>query len=112
LLTRRQSTVNESVKKPRAAVRLASFPPGGRSVGGLRHGAPTGAVIDGDIGLERDNKAVQTRDPPAGNAAIEVRKSMDKSAFMRRAIALAREGSMAGHGGPFGCVIVKVSTAC
>jgi tRNA(Arg) A34 adenosine deaminase TadA len=26
---------------------------------------------------------------------------------MRRAIALAREGSAAGHGGPFGCVIVK-----
>lgn len=27
--------------------------------------------------------------------------------FMRRALALAREGSAAGHGGPFGCVIVK-----
>jgi tRNA(Arg) A34 adenosine deaminase TadA len=27
--------------------------------------------------------------------------------FMRRAIELARTGSEAGHGGPFGCVIVK-----
>ena len=27
--------------------------------------------------------------------------------FMRRAIELARTGSAAGHGGPFGCVIVK-----
>jgi tRNA(Arg) A34 adenosine deaminase TadA len=29
------------------------------------------------------------------------------TAFMRRAIELARTGSSAGHGGPFGCVIVK-----
>jgi tRNA(Arg) A34 adenosine deaminase TadA len=27
--------------------------------------------------------------------------------FMRRAIELARTGSAAGHGGPFGCVVVK-----
>lgn len=27
--------------------------------------------------------------------------------FMRRAIELARSGSAAGHGGPFGCVVVK-----
>ncbi|MFS2035554.1 nucleoside deaminase [Polaromonas sp. CT11-55] len=27
--------------------------------------------------------------------------------YMRRAIELARSGSAAGHGGPFGCVIVK-----
>ena len=38
---------------------------------------------------------------------MEVREKQGDAGFMRRAIALAREGSSAGHGGPFGCVIVK-----
>jgi len=32
---------------------------------------------------------------------------LEPADFMRRALDLAREGSAAGHGGPFGCVIVK-----
>jgi guanine deaminase len=32
---------------------------------------------------------------------------MQQTDFMRRAIELARTGSEAGHGGPFGCVVVK-----
>src|SRR5665213_570750 len=33
--------------------------------------------------------------------------SMQPDDFMRRALELARSGSAAGHGGPFGCVVVK-----
>jgi len=32
---------------------------------------------------------------------------MDGTSIMRRVIELSRQGSEAGHGGPFGCVIVK-----
>ena len=32
---------------------------------------------------------------------------LEHSEFMKRAIALAREGADGGHGGPFGCVVVK-----
>jgi guanine deaminase len=32
---------------------------------------------------------------------------MDGTGIMRRVIELSRQGSEAGHGGPFGCVIVK-----
>jgi guanine deaminase len=31
----------------------------------------------------------------------------DQKNFMRKAIALAKEGVLAGNGGPFGCIIVK-----
>jgi guanine deaminase len=34
----------------------------------------------------------------------------DPAAFMREAIELSREGMHAGHGGPFGCIIVKDGT--
>jgi tRNA(adenine34) deaminase len=32
---------------------------------------------------------------------------MDGTSIMRRVVELSRQGSEAGHGGPFGCVIVK-----
>lgn len=41
------------------------------------------------------------------SAAMSAPSDNDGAVYMRRASSMARTGSAAGHGGPFGCVIVK-----